>query len=93
MGNYVELMISCVDSGLEDLHFELGDLCPAQAADEFFGLAGKHGAANHFDGAAALMRMKRIFEKHKNLPRECSFKKCTFERIFSVTAKLSKKRF
>jgi hypothetical protein len=40
-----------VDQRLEDLHLLARDPCAAQPPDEFFGLAGEHGAGDDFDPA------------------------------------------
>ena len=65
MRNDFDLVVAGINGGLENLHFQLSDLGPAQATDQLFGLTRKHRAANHFDAAATLMGMKSIFEKHK----------------------------
>ena len=43
--------IPVVDGGLEDDDLLLGELGAFEAAEEFFGLAGEHGAADHLDAA------------------------------------------
>lgn len=36
VGNYLDLIVAGIDSGLENLHFQLCDLGPAETADELF---------------------------------------------------------
>src|SRR5580693_5584896 len=43
------LGIALVNDGLEDLHTLFGDFGAAQAANQFFALAGKHRSDNDFD--------------------------------------------
>ncbi len=45
------LGIAGIDFGLEDFDTEIGELGAFEPADEFLGLAGKHGTADDFDPA------------------------------------------
>ena len=54
------LGVAGVDLGFEDFDAEIGDLGPLEPADEFFGLAGKHRAADDFDPTGILC----VFYEH-----------------------------
>src|SRR6185503_1647816 len=49
----VVLAVAVVDPRLEDLHLALGNLRPAQPADQFLALAAEHAPGNDLDPSAA----------------------------------------
>ena len=60
MGYDIEVRITLIDGRLENLDFLLGELGAFEPADQFFRLAGEHGAADDFDAA----RFFCVFQKH-----------------------------
>ena len=60
VGDYFHVGISVVYGRLEDGDFLVGELGAAEPADELFGLAGEHGAADDLDAAGFSM----ILGKH-----------------------------
>jgi hypothetical protein len=51
----VVLRVPDIDGGLEYLHFLMGKLGAAQAADEFLGLAREHRSAHHLYSSRATL--------------------------------------
>ena len=51
VGDHFNVRVTVIDSWLEDGYFLMGELRPLETADEFFGLSGKHGAADDLHAA------------------------------------------
>ena len=49
--DHLDVGVAFVDDGFEDGDLLVGELGAAQAADQFFGLAGEHGTADDLDAA------------------------------------------
>ena len=56
-------VVTRIQAGFKNLHFKIGNFCAAQAADQFFGLAGKHTTADNLYPAGTLT-LEMWFEKH-----------------------------
>src|SRR5260370_39758517 len=61
MRNDLVVGIGGIDFGFEDLDFLTRDSRAPQTANQFFRLAGKHRAGNHFDPTYAVTEKSRLF--------------------------------
>ena len=55
VGHNLDIRIPDIDSRLEDGYLLVRKLGSLEPSDEFFGLAGEHGAADHLNAAHSLV--------------------------------------
>jgi len=54
MAHHLLVAVAGINGRLEDFYLLFGKLGTTESADEFFGLAGEHGAAHYFYSSRAV---------------------------------------
>lgn len=80
VGDNILEIVAGIDSRFEDFNAKVGNFCPFESPDQFFGFAGKHRSADHFDPPPAFA-IQIWFDKH--IIREVPDRRFSF--VFVIT--------